>query len=76
MARCVPARCKSMPDPPGDDVNGDDGDDGDDVDDGDGGDVGEEDDEDEDDWLHRCHLHVLLLKAGGGILQKLQNNAI
>ena len=39
VARCVPARCKSMPDPPGDD--GDDGDDGDgddhdDDDDGDG----------------------------------------
>ena len=34
MARCVPARCKSMPDPPGDDVDDDDGD-GDDDDDGD-----------------------------------------
>ena len=34
VARCVPARCKSMPDPPGDD--GDDGDGDDDGDDGDG----------------------------------------
>ena len=36
VARCVPARCKSMPDPPGDDGDDDDGDDGDGDEDDDG----------------------------------------
>ena len=33
VARCVPARCKTMPDPPGDDDDNDDDDDDDDADD-------------------------------------------